>query len=75
MATGDDAKAAGYPLVSGTGLIRSGDDDINYTRDLIARVKTTIPVGKGAYRTAAGISSGAGDPTGGVDGDIYFKIL
>ncbi len=45
------------------------------TRDLIAQVKALIPVGKAGYRTAAGISSGTSDPSGGNDGDIYFKIV
>jgi hypothetical protein len=34
-----------------------------------------VPVGKAAYRTASGITSGYADPTGGNDGDIYFKII
>jgi hypothetical protein len=38
-------------------------------------VKALIPTGKAAYRTASGISSGTADPTGGTDGDIYFKIV
>jgi hypothetical protein len=49
--------------------------EINRTRDFIAVVKNLIPVGKSGYRTAAGISSGTADPSGGSDGDIYFKIV
>jgi hypothetical protein len=78
MAVGDAANAAGYPTVPDTGeegRVRWGGREINRTRDFIALVKALIPTGKGAYRTAAGISSGTADPTGGNDGDIYFKII
>lgn len=78
MAVGDQAVAAGYPVVPDTGeegRVRWGGREINRTRDFIAQVKALIPTGKSAYRTAAGISSGTADPTGGNDGDIYFKIL
>jgi hypothetical protein len=78
MAVGDQALAAGYPIVPDTGeegRVRWGGREINRTRDLIAAVKALIPSGKAAYRTAAGVSSGTADPTGGNDGDIYFKII
>lgn len=78
MAVGDSASAAGYPLVPDTGeegRVRWGSREINRTRDLIALVKALIPVGKPAYRAAAGITFGTADPTGGSDGDIYFKII
>lgn len=78
MAVGDQAVAAGYPIVPDTGeegRVRWGGREINRTRDFIAVVKGLIPTGKAAYRTAAGITSGTADPTGGNDGDIYFKIL
>lgn len=75
MAVGDEALAAGYSLVSNTDLVKDGATELNRTRDYVAEVKSTVPTGKAAYRTAAGISSGTADPTGGVDGDIYFKIL
>lgn len=76
MAIGDDALAAGYSIVNGaSGLVKDGDDEINRTRDYLAQLKVTIPVGKAGYRTAAGISSGTADPSGGADGDIYFKII
>lgn len=78
MAVGDNATAAGYPLVPDTGeegRVRWGAREINRTRDFIALVKSIIPVGKAGYRTAAGISSGTAAPTGGNDGDIYFKII
>jgi hypothetical protein len=76
MAIGDDAAAAGFALVSGSSdLIIDGDQEFNRTRDYVAQVKNLIPVGKSGYRTAAGISSGTADPSGGADGDIYFKII
>jgi hypothetical protein len=78
MAVGDQAAAAGYVLVPDTGeegRVRWGAREINRTRDFIAAVKGLIPTGKAAYRTASGISSGTTDPTGGSDGDIYFKII
>jgi hypothetical protein len=78
MAVGDDAVAAGYSIVPDTGeegRVRWGAREINRTRDYIAQVKALIPTSKAAYRSAAGISSGIGDPAGGTDGDIYFKVL
>lgn len=78
MAVGDAAAAAGYATVPDTGeegRVRWGAREINRTRDYIAAVKALFPVGKAGYRSAAGISSGTGDPTGGNDGDIYLKIL
>lgn len=78
MAVGDSATAAGYPLVPDTGeegRVRWGGREINRTRDLVADVKAVIPSGKAAYRTASGISSGTANPSGGNDGDIYFKII
>jgi len=78
MAIGDQAAAAGFSLVPDTGeegRVRWGARELNRTRDFIAVVKALIPVGKPAYRAAAGITSGTADPTGGNDGDIYFKIL
>lgn len=78
MAIGDNATAAGFPIVPDTGeegRVRWGARELNRTRDFVAQVKALIPVGKAAYRTAAGISSGTGDPSGGNDGDIYFKII
>ncbi len=79
MAVGDAAVAAGFSIVPDTGgddaRVRWGAREINRTRDNVAEVKVSIPVGKTAYRTASGISSGSANPTGGVDGDIYFKIV
>lgn len=78
MAVGDDATAAGYAIVPDTGdegKVRWGAREITRTRDFVAQIKALIPSSKAAYRTAAGITSGVGDPTGGTDGDIYFKIV
>jgi hypothetical protein len=90
MAVGDDAQAAGYPLVPGTGeegRVRWGAREINRTRDFIAQVKGLIPnvwpISKGgtgatsaaAARSNMGIKSGTTSPSGGSDGDIYFKII
>lgn len=78
MAIGDQATAAGFATVPDTGeegRVRWGAREINRTRDYIAQVLALIPVGKSGYRTAAGISSGTADPSGGSDGDIYFKII
>lgn len=78
MAVGDAATAAGFPIVPDTGeegRVRWGGREINRSRDFIAQVKALIPSGKPAFRAAAGISSGTADPTGGNDGDIYFKII
>lgn len=78
MAVGDAATAAGYPTVPDTGeegRVRWGAREINRTRDLIAAVKGLIPTSKTGFRTASGITSGTAAPTGGNDGDIYFKII
>lgn len=78
MAIGDSATAAGYALVPDTGeegRVRWGAREINRTRDYIALVKALIPISKPAYRTAAGITSGTAAPSGGNDGDIYFKVV
>lgn len=78
MAVGDDAIAAGLPVVPDNGeegRVRHGAREINRTRDMEAQTRALLPTGKAAYRTAAGISSGTGEPTGGNDGDIYFKIV
>jgi hypothetical protein len=78
MAVGDQATAAGYPLVPDTGeegRVRWGAREINRTRDLVAAIKALVPGSKSAYRTSAGISAGTASPSGGSDGDIYFKIV
>ena len=78
MPIGDDAAAAGFPLVPNNGaggLVMLGAQEINRTRDEVAQTKAQIPVGKSAYRNAAGIYSGSGDPLGGNDGDVFFKYI
>jgi hypothetical protein len=75
---GDNALDAGYQLVPDDGpegRVKYGAREINRTRDYIAQVKVSVPSGKPAFRTAAGISYGTTDPSGGADGDIYFKIV
>jgi len=77
MAIGDDAQAAGFPIVPESGeegRVRWGSREFNRTRDFIGQVKALIPGSKSAYRTASGITSGTALPSGGSDGDIYFKI-
>lgn len=78
MAVGDDANASGYaivPDVGEEGKVKYGAREINRTRDYIANVKALIPTGKATYRTAVGISSGTAMPSGGDNGDIYFRIV
>lgn len=78
MAVGDDAVAAGYSVVPDTGeegRVRWGGREINRTRDYIALLRALFPTGKSGYRTASGITSGTADPSGGNDGDIYFKVV
>lgn len=78
MAVGDEAVARGFSIVPDTGeegRVRWGAREINRTRDFVAQAMDLIPVGKSGFRSASGISSGTADPTGGVDGDIYFKVI
>ena len=91
MAIGDAASAVGYSLVPETGSddarVRWGAREFNRTRDYIARVKALIKsvwaitdggtgaTTKSGARTNLGITSGTGYPTGGANGDIYFRIV
>lgn len=78
MAIGDSAQAAGMPIVPGSGpegKVKLGAQEINRTRDFVAETMAAIPANKAAYQSFAGISSGTAEPTGGTDGDIYFKIV
>lgn len=91
MAVGDDATNAGFSLVPDTGVedakVRYGAREINRTRDFIAQVKKLIPNiwpisagGTGASsQTGAlnnlGITWGTASPSGGVDGNVYLKII
>jgi hypothetical protein len=75
---GDDARLGGFPLVPGTGeegKRKYGAREINRTRDFVAQVKKLIPTGRPAWRVAGGITSGTANPSGGSDGDIYFKVI
>ena len=79
-----------YPIVPDTGeagRIRWGAREINLTRTWLAEVRDSIPtvwsIARGgtnanniiSARTNLGIRSGTANPTGGADGDIYFKIV
>lgn len=78
MAIGDAAAAAGFPLVPDTGeegKVKWGARELNRTRDIVAILKALLPTSKASFRSASGITSGYTEPTGGTDGDIYFKIL
>lgn len=78
MAVGDDATNQGYPLVPDSGengRVRWGAREINRTRDFVAQVKSTVPVGYAEYREASRISWGVAAPSGGLHGDIYFRLI
>lgn len=80
MAIGDDAAAAGYPLVPNSGeggQVKWGAREINRTRDFVAQVKNLVPANESAARIAAGITSGSEEPnnSNGENGDIYFRIV
>ena len=89
MAIGDDALNEGYGVVPDSGengRVRWGAREINRTRDYIALLKqyvraeiigvtNKIPTTKTQFRTGAGIRSGTANPSGGENGDIYFKII
>ena len=90
MAVGDDAVANGYALVPDTGeegRVRWGAREINRTRDYIGLVKASIASvwgitrggtganNKAGARSNLGINSGTTDPSGGANGDVYFKIV
>jgi hypothetical protein len=78
MAIGDEALAAGMNVVPETGeegKRKHGAREINRTRDYIARLLKNIPSSKSGFRNASGITVGTGDPSGGDDGDIHFKVI
>ncbi len=78
MAVGDTAANEGYSLVPNEGedgKVKFGAREINRTRDYIAEIKRTVPVTNAKARDRAGIRSGTAAPSGGVDGDIYFRII
>lgn len=78
MAIGDQAASESFLLVPNSGedgKVKYGAREINRTRDYIAVVKKMIPATNAAARTRAGITYGSGAPSGGADGDIYFRFI
>lgn len=80
MAVGDDATAAGYPLVPNTGeegRVRWGAREINRTRDFVAQLKVLIPTTLTGWRTKLGMSHGTTVPDNsvGAEGDLFIKVL
>lgn len=84
MAIGDDAAAAGYPLVPNVGeegKVRYGARELNRTRDFVAQVRNLIlavwPVTRGGTggstkptaRAGLGITSGTAVPANNVGED------
>lgn len=78
------------PDTGENGRVRWGAREINRTRDYIAAVRNSIPSiptrwaisrggtgagTKAAARTNLGIRSGTSAPSGGANGDIYFRIV
>lgn len=72
------------PDVPDTDVVGAGNDAINATRhelnDLALRVQPVNLGGTGGTtrptaRSGIGITSGTANPSGGADGDIYFKIV
>jgi hypothetical protein len=89
MAVGDDAAAAGFPLVPESGPggeVHNGFLEINRTRDLVAQVKALIlsnwPINKGGTgattaagaRVNLGISYGADAASDSVGGAVDGNI-
>ena len=89
MAVGDDALAAGYPLVTSTGatgLVKDGYTEINRTRDFVAQVKNLIvairPVSAGGTgpsdastaKQNLGIRFGTANPSDAVGGNVDGNI-
>ena len=78
MAIGDEALAAGYlkvPDDGEEGRVRHGAREINRTRDYIAQVGARVPADPSAMRAMVGISMGTAEPSGGSNGDVYFKVV
>ena len=75
MAIGDDATAAGFPLVPNSGeegKVRYGAREINRTRDLVANVKTSLD-----SRLTGKIERGTAVPVAayGNNGDIFLVMV
>lgn len=80
MALGDDAKAAGYSLVPGSGeegKMKYGAREINRTRDYIAQVLKLVPKNREDLRVKAQMTVVFGDPlpTDGAEGEIVFRVI
>lgn len=80
MALGDDAQAAGYPLVPGSGeegKIKYGAREINRTRDFVGQLSQLIPKNVDGFRNGAKLKIIYADPApaDGADGDIVFRVL
>lgn len=72
MAVGDEAVAAGYPLVPDTGeegKVKWGAREINRTRDYIAALKARFD----RMNFNGRITISNQNPSGGSNGDIWFK--
>lgn len=72
------------PDITDEGKVADGNDAMNETRRelnaLAVRVTPVVYGGTGgatrpAARQGIGITSGTANPSGGADGDIYFKIV
>lgn len=90
MPVGDDAVAAGLPLVPPDGEVHDGYIEINRTRDFVANARALVlnvwPIARGGTnaataagaRTNLGIATGTAAPSdvvgGSVDGNIYIQI-
>ncbi|WP_156122571.1 hypothetical protein [Microbacterium hominis] len=60
MAIGDDAVAAGFPVLTGNEQASTIDTEINKSRDLIAQVKGSIPGTWPVSRGGTGATNAAG---------------
>lgn len=87
MPVGDDAQAAGYPVLTGTvDTVHNGYIEINRSRDFIAQVKALIlsvwPVSKGGTGASdagnakinLGIRQGTAAPSDAVGGNVNGNI-
>lgn len=79
MATGDQAAAAGLPVVPSSKDFRLGYDDINALADAVASYMTTGTVpwsrvsNKPKVSGMPGITVSDNGPSGGTDGDIWLE--
>lgn len=72
MATGDDAAAAGFPLVADTDELNEGAQEINLTRDLVAQERTARISGDAAKLDATKVIVSATTPAV-VNGAIWLR--